>query len=109
MQTRIFLCASLFLIFLGGCQKDQRASELESICKADIASAQKLIDLQFSQSEIDSLFEDVNDNLSSYHNLRDWQLKNAVAPALHFRPLLPPHSEIMTVEKSQPVRPSQLG
>ncbi len=105
MYKRIFIYTGLVLLFFANCAKDQVETEIKSLNRGDISTAQKLLGLQFSRSEIDSMIEDLNDNLASYHHLRQWQISNAVSPALHFRPLLPPGSEIMTVEKSYPIKP----
>ena len=68
---------SCFLIF----------SEDESITKTEIANAEKLIGLDFSASERDSMLDDLNDNLQNYLKIRDVNLDNSVMPSLLFNPV----------------------
>src|SRR4030095_12206495 len=55
--------------------------------KGDIASAQKLIGLEFSESEIDSLQADLGDYLKGYEELRKINIPNDVPPALVMNPV----------------------
>jgi len=51
-----------------------------------VLSAQKLIGLEFSAAEIDSLLPDLGENLESFESLRKTALENRVLPALRFMP-----------------------
>lgn len=53
----------------------------------DIRSAAKVIGLEFTQYEIDSLLEDVSENRKNYEQLRQFELPNSVPPALQFNPI----------------------
>jgi Asp-tRNA(Asn)/Glu-tRNA(Gln) amidotransferase A subunit family amidase len=68
---------SCFLIF----------SEDESIIKSEIANAEKLIGLNFTSSERDSMLDDLNDNLENYLSIRGVTLDNSIMPSLLFNPI----------------------
>ena len=55
--------------------------------KSDIASAQKLIGLEFSDSEIDSMQADLGDYLKGYDELRKMNIPNEIPPALVMNPV----------------------
>ncbi|MEK6477350.1 amidase [Catalinimonas sp. 4WD22] len=59
----------------------------ESVTKADIKAAQKLIALDFEEQEIDTMLEDINNNVERYKFMHEYRLKNEVPPALLFNPL----------------------
>jgi Asp-tRNA(Asn)/Glu-tRNA(Gln) amidotransferase A subunit family amidase len=63
--------------------------ETENVTKADIRAAQKLIDLQFTEQEMDTLLEDLNGNVKRYQTMHEFDLKNEVPLALIFNPLPP--------------------
>ncbi len=65
----------------------------EATIKAeDVASAEKLIGLSFSDAEREQLLENVNERAKAYEKMRATPLDNSVAPALYFEPRLPtPH------------------
>ena len=65
-------------------------SEDESITKNDISYAEKLIGLEFTESEQDSMLDDLNDNLQNYLKIRNVNLDNSVIPSLLFNPI--PHN-----------------
>ncbi|MCH8032698.1 MAG: amidase [Bacteroidetes bacterium] len=62
-------------------------SEDESITKTEIANAEKLIGLDFTESERDSMLDDLNDNLQDYLKIRNVYLDNSVMPSLLFNPI----------------------
>jgi len=70
----LFFC---FLIF----------SEDESITKTEITNAEKLIGLDFTDSERDSMLDDLNDNLQNYIKIRNVHLDNSIMPSLLFNPI----------------------
>ncbi|MBU1100426.1 MAG: amidase [Bacteroidetes bacterium] len=76
-----FVLPFLFLFFaIVGCNE-------EGIVKDDVARAEKIIGLDFSDSERDSLIDDLKANLESYEALREVIIENSVPPALDFNPL----------------------
>jgi Asp-tRNA(Asn)/Glu-tRNA(Gln) amidotransferase A subunit family amidase len=70
----LFAC---FLIF----------SAEESISIIEIANAEKLIGLNFTEAERDSMLDDLNDNLQNYLKIRNVNLDNSVVPSLLFNPI----------------------
>lgn len=59
----------------------------QPIDKETVASAEKIIGLEFSKAERDSMLENLNDNVRSYENIRALSLPNSVPPALLFNPV----------------------
>lgn len=52
-----------------------------------ISAAEKIIGLEFTAAERDSMAQDLIDNLESYMKLRGVDIANAVPPALQFNPI----------------------
>ncbi|MEO7309428.1 MAG: amidase [Chitinophagaceae bacterium] len=61
----------------------------DSLVKSDINTAAKLIDVQFSQSEVDMMYPGVKDNISNYQKIHNLKLDNSVPMSLSQSPLLP--------------------
>ena len=59
------------------------------INKTDLLSSAKLIDLQFTDPEIDSLFNDVIDNLANYKAMHALSLNNNTPLSLWHTAILP--------------------
>jgi Asp-tRNA(Asn)/Glu-tRNA(Gln) amidotransferase A subunit family amidase len=59
----------------------------QSISKDDIKSSEKIIGLEFSDAEMDSMLENLNEHLESYKKIRDYSIKNSIPPALDFNPI----------------------
>jgi len=62
-------------------------SEDESITKTEVSNAEKLLGLDFTDSELDSMLDDINGNLQNYINIRKAHLNNSIIPSLLFNPL----------------------
>lgn len=56
---------------------------------ADMAAAARVFDLQFSQQELDSMFDGVQENLANYRLMHKQKLANSVPMSLWQSPLLP--------------------
>jgi Asp-tRNA(Asn)/Glu-tRNA(Gln) amidotransferase A subunit family amidase len=67
----------------------QVADTPEPITKADVAAAQKLIGLQFSEAKRDSMLDGLAEQRDNYVHLRQVRLENSVPPALQFNPIPP--------------------
>jgi len=67
----------VILILLLGCFGFAKAQDT-TISKADIKSAAKLFDIQFTQKEIDTLYSDVIDNIANYKAMHSLSLPNSV-------------------------------
>ena len=59
------------------------------IAKTDLLSSAKLMDLQFTDPEIDSLFNDVIDNLANYKAMHGLSLNNSTPLSLWHTAILP--------------------
>ncbi len=65
-----------------------RAGEVEiDITKEMISQTEKMLGLEFTEAQRDSMLGNVNANLTSYQTLREYHLDNSVPPALHYSPL----------------------
>ncbi len=59
------------------------------ISKADLLSSAKLLDLQFTEPEIDSLYNDVLDNVANYKAMHTLSLNNSTPLSLWHSAILP--------------------
>ena len=59
----------------------------QTITKENIENAEKIIGIDFTDAERDSMIADLNDRLSSYKKIREIELKNGVTPAILFNPI----------------------
>ncbi|NIM17072.1 MAG: amidase [Candidatus Aminicenantes bacterium] len=59
------------------------------ISPKDVATAGKVIGLEFTSKEIQLMLKGIEGNLESYQELRNHQLDNSVFPAINFSPLIP--------------------
>ncbi|MEI6455724.1 MAG: amidase [bacterium] len=56
------------------------------INSTDVNHAEKLIGMQFSRAENDSMLQTLNDQLRNYENIRKVAISNSVPPAIWFNP-----------------------
>jgi hypothetical protein len=70
--------------------------------KSDIASAQKLIAMDFTDAEQDSMLPDLVDQRKGYEDLRAVSIPNDVPPALVFNPIPGQYLHAST-EKAKPI------
>ena len=52
-----------------------------------VAEGEKIIGLEFTPSEIDSMLDELDADLGFYEDMRDMEIENSVSPALLFNPL----------------------
>ena len=64
-------------------------SDTPGIVVKDLQHAQKIIGLNFTLQEQDSMLGDLNDRLKAYKALRDYPLTNNIPPSLIFNPVPP--------------------
>lgn len=64
-----------------------KSLENESITVDIVKKAEKIIGLEFTQPEADSMLIELNDTRKSFEEIRKAELKNEVTPALVFNPL----------------------
>ncbi|MCE2955903.1 MAG: amidase [Bacteroidota bacterium] len=79
-MTKALLGSIVVSLFLVGCHHSQR------LARRDVVSTQKLIGLQFSKSEIDTMLPYLQDNRKGYDSMRKYKLSNDIAPAVLFSP-----------------------
>lgn len=58
-----------------------------AVKKENISAAEKIIGVEFSEAERDSMLDELNDNMESYLKLRDLSIENRIPPALLFNPI----------------------
>ena len=61
----------------------------DTLSKNDIPAAARLLDLQFTQKEIDTMYDGVKENLDGYRLLHKQTLNNNVPMTLWHSPVLP--------------------
>ncbi len=52
-----------------------------------VQQGEKIIGIDFTDTEIDSMLDVLNDQLKNYKNIRDYSLSNDVPPAVQFNPI----------------------
>lgn len=57
------------------------------ISKTNIISSEKIIGLEFSDAEIDSMQKNLAENLNDYLKIREFDITNSIPPAILFNPL----------------------
>jgi len=78
--ARALLACVIALIVLPSCEE-------APVSRADIDKAERVIGLQFTDSEKDSMLFDLIDNLENYASLREVDIPNSVPPAFRFDPV----------------------
>ncbi|UTA69718.1 amidase [Emticicia sp. 21SJ11W-3] len=76
------------------------------ITVAAINEAEKILGIDFTEAEADSMISDLNDNRKDFESIRKISLNNSVAPALYFNPL---PVGFKFEKKYEPFRVSQIG
>jgi len=87
----------IYSTLLALCISTQLFAQDTTLQKADLLSAAKAFDLQFSPKEIDTLLSDVKDNLKNYKAMHQLSLPNSVPLSLWQTAILPN----MTFAKTQ--------
>ncbi|NIM19879.1 MAG: amidase [Candidatus Latescibacteria bacterium] len=57
------------------------------ITQTVVEETQKIIGMEFSQSERDSMLDDLKENLESYQKIRNVEIANSIPPSLQFNPI----------------------
>ncbi|MEO2050698.1 MAG: amidase [Allomuricauda sp.] len=76
------LVVSILFLFLFSCSTNK-----QSFTKHDVKKAEKLIGLDFSKRDIDTLYPYLKRNRSGFDSLRKYPLENDVFPAVRFDPI----------------------
>ena len=88
------------ILLISSCQQNA------DITKEKIRNAEILLDLTFTDAELDSMVEDLKEKRLNYKNLRGFELDNSIPPALLFNPI-PGHKKFNTEQR--PVTFSDYG
>ena len=81
-QTAVIVALTGVTGFLLGAIKDQ-----SPITRGMLTQSEKVVGLQFTAAEKDSMIDDLADNLESYNELRAIYIDNSVPPSLQFNPV----------------------
>jgi Asp-tRNA(Asn)/Glu-tRNA(Gln) amidotransferase A subunit family amidase len=84
MKKNVLILLLLALSVLS-CKEHEKKED--KITVRDIAVAERLVGLKFSNAERDSMIRSVNRNLESFHAIHEFSLENRIAPALVFNPI----------------------
>lgn len=91
-QVLLFILA--FILIAYSCKKDPNAIDHKTV-----QLAQKLVDLEFTESEIDSMLQSLEFARKDYKEIRKMSIENSVAPRLYFDPR--PEGFSINVEQSE--------
>lgn len=64
-----------------------RSNAQGKIIKENVANAEKIIGLEFTDAERDSMLDALNEQLTSYNNIRKVKIDNNIPPAVLFNPI----------------------
>jgi Asp-tRNA(Asn)/Glu-tRNA(Gln) amidotransferase A subunit family amidase len=87
MNSQCKILIFIFLVTFFGIHSNAQSAEEQAIKKENVTASEKLIGLEFSDTERDSMLDDLNDNLESYQKLRGLSINNGIPPALNFNPV----------------------
>lgn len=76
------------LLMTTGFWAGYRVAQDSPIVKEDIQAAQKVLDLNFNEQEIEMMLPGINRNLSGVKELHEFELGNEIPPALWFNPVI---------------------
>ena len=65
----------------------QDKEEVIPFTRESVGEAERLIGLEFTEVERDSMLEDLNENLGRYRSIRNLSITNSVPPAIQFNPV----------------------
>lgn len=83
VNSRTILTLGMLTVsFLAGVKLIQN----DGLVAEDIKAAQKVLDLNFNQEEIDQLLRNVNQTLNGIKELHNYEIDNSIPPAFTFRP-----------------------
>ncbi|MGE5795558.1 MAG: amidase [Ignavibacteria bacterium] len=85
MHKKIIITAAIIFSFIAGFIL--RGDNEKRITKQMVEEASKIIGLDFTDAERDSMLDNLNSLLSNYDSVRSIKLENSVTPAIIFNPL----------------------
>lgn len=83
MKIKTYLPSVLLMLFLMlfSCNTDH-----EKVDSKTVQLAQRIVDLQFTETEIDSMLESLHNYRENYQDIRTIEIGNEIAPRLYFDP-----------------------
>lgn len=75
----VILCTVMFTGYL--------SDDTEKIISSDVHKAEKLIGIQFTIAERDSMLDGLKEQSINYKNIRDYKLNNSTPPSMLFNPI----------------------
>src|SRR3989337_81679 len=81
IKEKLLLVALLMLLIIN------QGTLSQTIEKENISSAEKIIGLEFTDAERDSMIDFLNEQLGNYKKIREIELDNNVPPAILFNPI----------------------
>ena len=84
MKTLNFFVILTFLLSIISCNKNEKPVELSL---KNISSAEKLIGLELTKAEKDSMLEGLQDAIKDYNSIHNYPISNDIPPAYLFNPL----------------------
>lgn len=76
----LVFCVSVFLHAM-------QISFSQPVEKKNVENAEKIIGLEFTDAERDSMLDNLRDQLSNYQKIREVKLENNIPPAIQFNPI----------------------
>src|SRR4030042_5234291 len=86
MFKKITFCSTILFLFVFNSFLFPQTEE-NPITKPMIENAEKIIGLEFTDTERDSMLGDLKDQLQKYQNMRNVHLDNSVMPSVIFNPI----------------------
>ncbi len=81
-MKKIVFGTTAFILILAGCAKYRHPA----FSRSDVTAAQRVIGMEFSKAQIDTMYRYLGENYSGYDTMRKFQLDYQVTPALYFDP-----------------------
>jgi len=91
-----------------GQERQEDATHELAITKDEVAGAEKIVGLGFTDSERELMLKRLNDRLGNYEKLRSIKLDNSVPPALNFNPCPPGKAIPWAGGKKRPINMSRI-
>lgn len=87
-RNRVLLCAGAILV-LGGIALVLPVTSAgdRTITTEDIAHAERILGLQFTEAQGDSMIDGLAQNRNHYESIRSFNLDNDIPPSLLFNPI----------------------
>ena len=89
MKKTTFLSVFILLLTITSCQNQKQEKNLNEISIREIQQSEKLLGLEFTSAERDTMLDNIRELKTDYDKIRKAELGNTVRPALIFNPIPP--------------------